>query len=72
LRTALGDRTFNAHLKANGLEVRNNTFRSDAMWLAKDWEGLLVRVTHCPHANPVAIHQWIRARHDGPAAELAC
>lgn len=54
---------FNAHLKVNKLEVRDSQWRSDAMWLAANWDGIQHSLSECPHMNPSQIRKWIR-QHD--------
>jgi hypothetical protein len=61
IREALkADRAFHAHLKANGLDIKDKFFRNNAMWLAREWEGLHMRATQCPHSHPTQIRQWFR------------
>jgi hypothetical protein len=55
-----GDRAFAQHLDANGLTVRDRTWRSAAMWLAGQVDGAVISLHLCPYANPVDIRTWQR------------
>jgi hypothetical protein len=49
--TILTERCFRQYSLRHG-------FRSDTMWLAKNWDGLHPGVNRCSHAHPSHIRQW--------------
>jgi hypothetical protein len=60
------DKAFHTHLKKNGLLVRDNRFRADAIWLAENWDGFGNSRNQCSYANPGDIRKWHRQH--GPQA----
>src|SRR5215831_3155696 len=55
------DQAFYQHLRKNGLEVHDRSFRADAMWLAENWNGVGPVLHQCPCANPSRIRKWYRS-----------
>jgi len=55
-----GNQAFARHLDANGLAMRDRTWRSAAMWLAELGGDAVKKLQRCPHANPVNIRTWLR------------
>lgn len=54
------DRAFAKHLDAHQLAIRDSVWRSNAMWLAKEVDGLVISLNLCPYANPTDIRRWRR------------
>jgi hypothetical protein len=51
---------FHAHLKKNGLLVRDRAFRANAIWLAENYDDVGICLHQCPHSHPDHIRQWLR------------
>ena len=53
-------REYNEYLRTHDLEVKDPQWRSNAIWLAENWDHLGISLNDCPYADPGDIRKWLR------------